>query len=55
MSDLNAFRTCPYCAAEEIPMLVVYPRLVTGTATSWKCRTCERYWSDSQTALLQAS
>ena len=30
-------------------MLVVYPRLMSGTATSWKCRACDQYWSDAQT------
>jgi hypothetical protein len=55
MSDAEAFRTCPYCAAEGVPKLVVYPRLVAGTATSWKCRSCNRYWSDTQLLLLQAS
>jgi transposase-like protein len=55
VSDSEAFRTCPYCAAEGVPMLVVYPRLVAGSATSWKCRSCNRYWSDTQLHLLRAS
>ena len=55
MNESAAFRTCPYCAAEDIPKLVVYPRLVAGTSTSWKCRSCDRYWSDAQTVLLRAS
>jgi transposase-like protein len=55
MSQTDAFRTCPYCAAEDVPMLVVYPRLVSGTSTSWKCRSCDQYWSDAQTVLLRAS
>ena len=42
MSDSEAFRTCPYCAAQDVPKLVVYPRLVSGSATSWKCRSCNR-------------
>ena len=55
MSDSEAFRTCPYCATQDVPMLVVYPGLVAGSATSWKCRTCSRYWSDAQLHLLRAS
>jgi|GEM_PF-1237675 len=55
MSGSEAFRTCPYCAAEGVPMLVVYPRLVAGSATSWKCRSCNRFWSDTQLHLLHAS
>ena len=55
MSDSEAFRTCPHCATQDVPMLVVYPRLVAGTSTSWKCRACNRYWSDSQMVLLRAS
>jgi len=55
VSDSEAFRTCPYCAAEAVPTLVVYPRLVSGTATNWKCRSCNRYWSDTQLLLLNAS
>jgi hypothetical protein len=55
MSQTDAFRTCPYCAAEDVPKLVVYPRLVAGTSTSWKCRSCDQYWSDAQTVLLRAS
>ena len=55
VSQSDAFRTCPYCATEDVPMLVVYPRLVAGTATSWRCRACDRYWSDAQTVLLRAS
>jgi hypothetical protein len=55
VSDSEAFRTCPYCAAVGVPMLVVYPRLVSGSATSWKCRECDRYWSDTQLLLLRAS
>ncbi len=55
MNESDAFRTCPYCAAEDIPKLVVYPRLVAGTSTSWRCRSCDGYWSDAQTALLRAS
>jgi len=55
VSQSDAFRTCPYCATEDVPMLVVYPRLVAGTATNWKCRACDRYWCDAQTVLLRAS
>jgi transposase-like protein len=55
MSQSEAFRTCPYCAAQEVPKLVVYPRLVSGSSTTWKCRSCDRYWSDAQTVLLRAS
>ncbi len=55
MSDSEAFRTCPYCAAEGVPKLVVYPRLVAGSATSWRCRACNRIWSDTQLHLLRAS
>ena len=55
MSDSEAFRTCPYCAAQGVPKLVVYPRLVSGSATSWRCRSCDRYWSDAQLHLLRAS
>jgi len=55
MSQSEAFRTCPYCGTQEVPMLIVYPRLVSGTATNWKCRSCHRYWSDTQTVLLRAS
>jgi len=55
VSQSDAFRTCPYCATEDVPMLVVYPRLVAGTATNWKCRACNRYWCDAQTVLLRAS
>jgi transposase-like protein len=55
MSDSDAFRTCPYCATEGVPKLVVYPRLVAGTATSWRCRSCDRLWSDAQLHLLRAS
>jgi len=55
VSDSEAFRTCPYCAAEGVPKLVIYPRLVAGSSTSWKCRSCNRYWSDSQLVLLRAS
>jgi len=55
MSQSEAFRTCPYCAAQEVPMLVVYPSLVSGSSTCWKCRSCDRYWSDAQTVLLGAS
>jgi hypothetical protein len=51
----DVFRTCPYCAARDVPKLVVYPRLVSGSATNWRCRTCDRTWSDAQTALLRAS
>ncbi len=36
-------------------MLVVYPRLVSGSATNWKCRSCNRYWSDTQLLVLSAS
>jgi transposase-like protein len=55
VSDSEAFRTCPYCATEGVPKLVVYPRLVAGSSTSWRCRACNRYWSDSQLLLLRAS
>jgi transposase-like protein len=55
VSESQAFRTCPYCATEGVPKLVVYPRLVSGSSTSWKCRSCDRYWSDAQLALLRAS
>jgi hypothetical protein len=55
MSDPEAFRTCPYCATEGVPKLVVYPRLVAGSATTWKCRECDAYWSDAQLLLLRAS
>ena len=55
MSESQAFRTCPYCATEGVPKLVVSPRLVSGSSTSWKCRSCDRYWSDAQLALLRAS
>lgn len=55
MSDSEAFRTCPYCSARGVPKLVVYPRLVAGSATSWICRECNRYWSDAQLLLLRAS
>jgi hypothetical protein len=55
MGDSEAFRTCPYCAAEGVPKLVVYPRLVAGSATSWKCRACNQFWSDAQLHLLRAS
>ncbi len=55
MSDSEAFRTCPYCAATGVPKLVVYPRLVAGSATSWRCRSCDRLWSDAQLHLLRAS
>ena len=55
MSDSDAFRTCPYCAVEDVPTLVVYPRRVAGSATSWRCRSCGRYWSDTQLHLLRAS
>jgi len=55
MTGSEAFRTCPYCAAEDVPKLVVYPRVVTGSATCWKCRSCNRYWSDTQLHLLHAS
>jgi hypothetical protein len=55
MSDSEAFRTCPYCSTEGVPKLVVYPRLVAGSATSWKCRACDQYWSDAQLLLLRAA
>ena len=55
MSQSEAFRTCPYCAAQEVPKLVVYPRLVSGSSTNWKCRSCDQYWSDAQTVLLRVS
>ena len=55
VSESEAFRRCPHCATEGIPMLVVYPRLVSGSATNWKCRSCNRYWSDTQLLVLSAS
>jgi transposase-like protein len=55
VSDSEAFRTCPYCATEDVPKLVIYPRLVAGSASSWQCRACNRYWSDAQLHLLRAS
>ncbi len=55
MTQSEAFRTCPYCGAQDVPKLVVYPRLVSGSATSWKCRSCDGYWSDTQVVLLRAS
>lgn len=55
MSDSEAFRTCPYCAAQDVPKLVVYPRVVAGSATTWRCRSCDRFWSDAQLLLLRAS
>jgi len=55
VSDSEAFRTCPYCGTEDVPKLVVYPRLVAGSATSWQCRACDRYWSDAQLYLLRVS
>jgi len=55
VSESEAFRTCPYCAAQDVPKLVVYPRLMSGSATNWRCRACDRTWSDSQTAMLRAS
>jgi hypothetical protein len=55
VSDTEAFRTCPYCATEDVPKLVIYPRLVTGSATSWQCRACDRYWSDTELHLLRVS
>ena len=48
-------RTRHYCATPEVPKLVVYRRLVTGSATSWKYRSCDRYWSDAQTVLFRGS
>ena len=55
VSDSEAFRTCPYCGTEGVPKLVVYPRRMAGSATTWKCRACDRYWSDAQLHLLRAS
>ena len=55
MNESDAFRTCPYCAAQDVPMLVVYPRLMAGTSTSWKFRSSDRYCSDDKTLLLRAS
>jgi transposase-like protein len=55
VAESEAFRTCPYCAAQDVPKLVVYPRLVSGSATNWRCRSCDRTWSDAQTVLLRAS
>ena len=55
MNQSDAVRTRPYCATPEVPKLVVYRRQVTASATSWKCWSCDRYWSDAQTVLLRAS
>ena len=55
MSESDVFRTCPYCATQGVPKLVVYPRLVSGSSTNWRCRSCDRTWSDAQTSLLRAS
>jgi len=55
VSEPEAFRTCPYCAAQDVPKLVVYPRLMSGSSTIWRCRSCDRTWSDAQTTLLRAS
>jgi transposase-like protein len=55
MSDDEVFRTCPYCASQEVPTLLVKATWKTGSDSSWRCRACGREWSDAQSRLLRAS
>jgi hypothetical protein len=54
MTQPDAVRTCPFCATREVPKLVVWPRLRSGSSTNWQCRSCNRYWSDAQILALSA-
>jgi len=55
MSDVEVFRTCPYCASQEVPTFLVSPTWKSGSDSAWRCRSCKREWSDAQIRLLRAS
>jgi hypothetical protein len=54
MQQPDAVRTCPYCHVHEVPKLIVWPRRMTGSATNWQCRSCDRHWSDTQLLAMSA-
>jgi formate dehydrogenase maturation protein FdhE len=55
MSEPEAFRICPHCGSQEVPKLIVRSAGMSGSGSSWRCRACDRDWSDAEYHHLRAS
>ena len=55
MSEPEAFRICPHCGSQEVPKLIVRSARISGNGSSWRCRDCNRDWSDAEYCHIRAS
>jgi hypothetical protein len=39
MSEPEAFRTCPHCGLQEVPILIVSSAPIYGKGSDWQCRS----------------
>jgi transposase-like protein len=40
------FRICPNCGSDDVPTLVVTSTYRPGHGCSWRCHSCQCFWSD---------
>ena len=55
MNETEAFRICPRCGSREVPKLIVQAARADASGSSWRCRSCDRDWTDAEYYTLLAS